>query len=80
MLQVYPTGQPPIPIAALPGFHLSTVHGQVATPLPPAGVSLSFSVPPGGAGATLRLQSVALSPQAQNGLYAASDAHDVTLR
>lgn len=48
--------------------------------LPPGGVAVGFQVPPALVGTTLRVQAVALSPVATNGLYAATDATDLWIQ
>ncbi len=46
-------------------------------PLPPTGIDLSYVVPMGLGGLTVRLQFFAVHPLAANGTYAASAAHDI---
>lgn len=45
--------------------------------LPPGGLSFGYLVPPGLGGFALRLQGVALSPSAANGIFATTDAHEI---
>ena len=48
--------------------------------LPPAGVSLSYYIPPGLSGNRSRMQAFVANPTAANGLFSASAAHDVVLQ
>ena len=43
----------------------------------PGGNQMSFVVPPGLAGYSLLMQSLTLSVTATNGIYAATDAHEI---
>jgi hypothetical protein len=90
--QGYFTGFPPFPpIAAniymtIPG--LTFLLGGVAGPLgpvllPPGGVTLVFSVPPGLTGASAIFQGAVITwtpPSASNGLYAATDGHEINIQ
>ncbi|MEZ5965477.1 MAG: hypothetical protein R3F56_16710 [Planctomycetota bacterium] len=80
LLQVHATGSPPPPLP-LPGLWLGRFDLQVVLGgIPNGGVGVTLTVPPGAAGATLRVQGLALSTLARNGLYALTEAHDVVLR
>ena len=77
--QVHTPAQPPT--QALPGIRLDQVDGVFyALPLSASGLTIDVPVPPGLGGFVLRAQAVALSPAAQNGVFASTDAHDVFLR
>jgi len=79
VVQVYDRTTPPIP--ALPGVYLSQVGAAFyAAPLQPGGFVFDLPVPVGVAGGVVRAQGIALSAGTQNGLYAATNAHDVFLR
>jgi hypothetical protein len=59
------------------------INGAVPAPftplLPMDGLTFDFAVPPGLVGTSLRLQPVAVSPLALNGLYATGDGHEIIL-
>lgn len=84
---LHPSGSAMPPLPGFPGLHLSTglflmwATGPAAAPgtpgLPAAGALLEYQVPPGLSGMTLRLQAIALTPLAQNGLYATSPAREI---
>jgi hypothetical protein len=79
VIQLFPTGSPPRP--AIPGLWFDRTDLQLAVPgLPVGGVEFGLSLPAGLGGHTLRVQAIALSLGAANGLYASSDAHDLVLR
>lgn len=77
----FPTGMPlTVSNPIFPELHLDTpsailIDGPIF--LPAFGMTLSNMIPPGLAGLTVRLQAFALMPQAQNGILALSDAHDL---
>ncbi|MBK8975400.1 MAG: hypothetical protein IPM29_05705 [Planctomycetes bacterium] len=79
VIEIVPSGAPS-PVGGLPGIWFDRSDLQLATPsLPAAGVSARVTLGAGLEGYTLRMQAVALSNAAANGLYAASDAHDVEI-
>lgn len=49
-------------------------------PLTASGITLSSAIPPGAFGYDIRLQAVVFDPDARNGFFAASDAHDLSVR
>lgn len=84
----YPNAAPPAPIPGFPAIHIDLanffllVDGSAPPPffvaaLAPAGVGLGFTVPPGLAGFTLRIQGAAFTPLAANSAYATTDAHEL---
>jgi hypothetical protein len=85
--QAFPTGSPPVP--AVPGiwlgfpgltFMIGTVYGPLGTIfLPPGGTTVSMIVPPGLTGNSVLIQGAVLAPIAINGVYATTDAHEITL-
>ncbi len=89
LAEVFTTGAPP-PNLGIPGVQMNlnvsiTIAGSL-TPLPfpapgltPAGIALYAPVPPGVSGNTLRIQGFCAAPWAANGIYAATDAHEITL-
>jgi hypothetical protein len=78
VFQLHTEPAPPTPL--LPGIWLNRVDGQVNLfGLPPAGVTTQLAIPPGISGLLIRTQAIMLSASAANGIYAASDAHDVWL-
>jgi hypothetical protein len=60
------------------------VYGELAAPpfgfpgLPPNGIEFNFTVPPGLAGRTVRMQGLVTSVNALNGMYATTNATEVT--
>lgn len=77
--------------AAWPGFPELYVHPTTASFLPglgpltgavlhPAGLHLAYVLPPQLAGSTIRLQAATASSFAANGLFAATDAHDLVIQ
>jgi hypothetical protein len=73
---------PPVPPAGLPGLHVSI--GAFWLALYPTGVGapgevVGAVVPSGIGGFALRFQAIALSPAAQNGVYATTAARDLLL-
>lgn len=86
--QFFATSMPPLGIVAYPAIHLDAAAGFVvygnAGPnafsvpgLPPNGVDLYFLVPPGLGGMRLRLQAIAVTAFAANGLFVVSAARDL---
>lgn len=76
---VYPTGGAP-PFEAVPGIHVGANFAAVQVGVVAASpAQWSVFVPPGYGGATVVLQAAFLSPDARNGLCAASDAHQIPL-
>jgi hypothetical protein len=84
----FPTGSPP----SFPGFpelhlnpatlvvlHGSAIGGFLPILSPAPGSSLSFSVPPGLSGTSVMLQAVVAFPAAPNGLFVASEAHEIVM-
>lgn len=70
----------PVPVGPLPGLHLGTggVFLQIGTTTTgPA--QWSLFTPPGFAGTTLLLQAGYLDPNARNGVFMASNAHQIRL-
>ena len=85
LAELYPSGSPPGNYPGLPFIHMSpaltllfgnpnTIIGPVL--LPSGGLTFQFVIPAGLVGATLRIQALALSPAAANGIVASSNAHD----
>jgi hypothetical protein len=80
LVQVHPTGAAPTPLP-VPGLWLARFDVQLfAGPIPPGGTGLTLTVPAGVAGLSVRFQGLALAPQARNGVFALTDAHDFVLR
>lgn len=89
LAQLHATGAPLPPNPGLGEVHVFLgapfvpVFGSLTPPpfpspgLPSGGVALTFQVPAGLAGTSLRAQGFVLTPQAGNGLYAATAAQDV---
>lgn len=85
--QGFPTGMPPSPVApnvwlSLPG--LTFLVGNDPSPLgmvllPPGGMTLALGVPPGMGGMSALIQGVVIAPTAANGVYAATDAHEIRM-
>jgi hypothetical protein len=88
--QAFPTGNPPLGIA--PNLHVN-IPGVVLLVggdfgplgpvlLPPAGITVSFTVPPSlaGMGLSAIFQPIIISPTALNGLYAAAEAHEFIIQ
>lgn len=89
-VQYFPTGYSPVPPPEFPYLHMDlagieSLYDPFSAPppdtgiLPAAGVFLNFTIPPGFAGITARLQALAASPAAVNGIFAVSDPVDVRL-
>ncbi|MFM1873036.1 MAG: Concanavalin A-like lectin/glucanase superfamily, partial [Planctomycetota bacterium] len=80
LAEVRATGAPVIhPVFA--GLHVLqpiVAHGPVT--LSSAGATWLWPAPPGFAGLSVMLQAVALDPTAANGLFVASDAHELRLQ
>lgn len=85
--QVYIGGFPPASPGLLSDVHINPASGaflvydgtMVPGGLPSTGTAFVFAIPPGLAGFVARFQAFAVSPLAQNGIYAATDAHDIVL-
>ncbi|MBK8099661.1 MAG: hypothetical protein IPK26_21355 [Planctomycetes bacterium] len=79
IFQFHTPGAAPVPL--FPGLQLSQIDGLVtAIPLG-AGAVHDIVVPSGMVpGSILRAQAIVLANQAQNGVYATSGAHDLTMR
>ncbi|MGE3173476.1 MAG: hypothetical protein AB7O97_12700 [Planctomycetota bacterium] len=87
---LFPTGAPPVP--PLPsiwlgiGTYFTLVDGSprlfVGQPLigPNGGTSTFVVAPNGFAGTSLMIQGIVISPSAQNGIYAATNAHEIRLQ
>lgn len=89
-MQTYTTGSvlPPTPglpsvwvNGSFPGLTLLDLGGGPlgAFLLPPGGVTLGLIVPPGLVGTTVRVQAFVISTWAANGIYAATDAHEIEI-
>ena len=86
--ELFTTGVPPIGLVAIPQIHLDAVGSFViygvpgagpftAPGLPSSGVALTFLVPPGLSGLSLRLQGFGVTPIAVNGVFAVTSARDI---
>lgn len=78
----FAASMPPVGnIPVLPEFDLTT-NAVVLTSgaLPATGVTATALVPSGLGGLALRVQAIVASPQAENGAYAVTNAHDITFR
>ena len=81
VIQLYPTHSPPVGLPGFPGIHVNDL--MLTLPfgaLPAQGVALPLVVPPGLTGWSARFQGLLLTSAANNGLYVASEAHDVIFR
>ncbi|MFG0317745.1 MAG: plastocyanin/azurin family copper-binding protein [Planctomycetota bacterium JB042] len=85
-LSAFPTGT--TPASPLPGIHFDPAAAVIVTqgafgwPLvvPPGGVSFGLVVPPVAAGTSIMLQAAALSANTHNGVFAATDGHELQLQ
>ena len=87
LAQLFTTGSPPL--ANLPGVHVDLggdfvflVDGLGTGPLgpqllPPGGIEVLVAIPPGLTGLSILIQGATISPNAQNGLFATTDAHEL---
>lgn len=76
LLELYPTGY--WPMSVVPGLWIDRTDVQFGVgALPANGFEFQFTWPQGIGGWTLRVQAVALSLAARNGIYATTDAHDL---
>lgn len=81
-LAVFPTATPPLPLPGLAELHVAHNLILVDGPrsLDAAGGAFSITLPPNAGGLTMRLQALGLSTNAANGLFFASDAHEIRVR
>ena len=86
--QLFPTGMPPLGLVAIPQVHLDAVGSFVvfgvpgagpfgAPGLPQSGIAMTFLVPPGLSGTSLRLQGFGVASIALNGVFAVTNARDL---
>jgi hypothetical protein len=81
VIQPYPSALPPVAIPGFGGLHVNDLSIALQFPaLGTGGFAFALAVPPGLAGANARFQGLAITAAAANGLYAASDAHDLIFR
>jgi hypothetical protein len=75
-LRMYDPATPPLS-GLLPGLWLDATDGYVIiVGVPPTGWNFQITLPPGALGAMLRWQTMMLTPNPVNGLFALSDAYD----
>lgn len=81
VFELFNPAAPPQPLPAFPGIRVDRIDGQIVSiGLPPGGLVNGFAVPPGMAGVGLLCQGIVIGGPAQNGVYAASPAHEIRLR
>lgn len=73
-------GFPALHVHPTSAFFLSGFGPLTQAQLSPMGLHLVFTLPPQLVGSTLRIQAAAASSLAANGLFAASDAHDLAIQ
>jgi hypothetical protein len=78
--ELFLVGGAPTAPAGFPDVHLaaqSAIVADVLVALPAGGFAVGYTVPPGLMGLVARIQAFAFSPTAANGIFVASDAHDI---